>query len=680
MKKIFYTLATAALCLTACQKEISEVQPVNPTDNERPTVKVSFDVSVSGTEEATTRALDDHDMGPTPILRNLYIAIFGANGGNLQQLIPAEYADDSGLTNVDGYTNRKKYTAILPLYDEECSIHFIGNFDGDIDKLSFEKEQDFIEKLTSKIVVEEQTEGSITYKRIVHAPGCYWQKVVLENGIKAEWHNGEYTLTEETQNQLKLIALVRNYAKITVSAKESADFTVAKYALINVPYQGTLAPYTTNEKYMNLYTSIGAYCDGTYNTTDNTATNYHNFVDDLLGSGYNGYMGNNDLIFTGNPGETAAIEPSANNGFYMYERTIPKKAGEQLGVIVQLQWKSGKGPARLVEGQTGYPEKYWYKIEVLNSKGEYMPICRNVHYNIALESLDGDGHNTFNEAYNGSFFGNISSSIETATLTDLNNNISRIVVNRMDYLSVNGEDNVDIFFQFYPSVDGPAATSANNYLLTIKSEPGYSQAINSTDAALKASIEQYLPDDTTDPHYGWMHVVVPLKEKPTDGTTIRGKLRVEGVFDSGVGSLWRDIVFSVMPTQKFTSRSEVTSDGNNVTVTIGLPSGLSYSMFPIQVKIESKNNILTTNDETLPVSYGPSYFNTGKNTFYFIRTIQYKDYVDTSTGAYVYHTEIDCPFTNTTTQVPQVRISDMGVEQEDGTIVYYFEPKTLTEE
>ena len=180
---------------------------------------------------------------------------------------------------------------------------------------------------------------------------------------------------------------------------------------------------------------------------------------------------------------------------------------------------------------------------------------------------------------------------------------------------------------------------------------------------------------------GWMRVNVTLKSRPEDTSKIlRGKLRVQGVMDNGTGSLYRDIVFTVMSTQNFTSDSKVTVDGDDVTVTIGLPSELPYSLFPLQVTIEAFNNNLSTDDSNLPVGYGPTAFDAsdgesaysaknGKNAFYFIRTIQYKEYANTSTGSYVYKTKIDCPFIRTENKAIVVKLNE-----ESG----YFNEKTLT--
>lgn len=646
MKKFFYTIATATLLLTACQKEISENKAVNPTDSDRPTVTVPFTVSIPVSEEVVTRT-GDHDMAEKPILKNLYIAVFGESGGKLQQLVPAKMV--TAFTEA-GYAHKAQYTAELPLYDDECHLHFIGNYNGDTDDLSFDYEKDFMDNLSVKI----KTQANGNYSNITEAPGAYWQKVILEDGIQSELDaEGKLVIAKATKEKLNPIALVRNYAKITVSAASTANFTIDSYALINVPYQGTVAPYSPTQSFDNFYMNIGQYCDGTAET---------NFVDDLLHSGYVGYMANNDLIFTGNPGESSAkTAADEDNGLYMYERTIPKKAGEQTGVIVKLTWDSD-----LESTDPNYPysgKTYYYKLEILNGSGEYMPICRNVHYNISLTSLTGEGYTSFDGAFNGPFFGNVSSSIETATLTTINDNVHQITVNRMDCISVNGDETVDLYFQFYPDMNGDPSTNTANYKANeILAVTPYEQAIKSVSA-----IE--LITDSEDANYGWMHVAVTLNSKPTDGSTLRGKLRIQGILNNGVGSLFRDVVFTVMSIQEFTSEANVVSSGNNVTVNIGIPAGLPYSLFPLQFKIEAQNKNLTTTRSDLPVGNGPSAFDPDKNTFYFIKTIQYKDYVDTSTGEYVYTTQFPCTFTNTdTSKELVVNLSEMGG---------YFESKNL---
>lgn len=638
MKKIFYTLTAAVLCLTACQKEIDPIQSVSVPDYpEGATVEAFFTVSIPYSNGALpiTRA---SEMAQIPVIDNLYIAIFGDNGGMLQQLVPATKVGEGALYETDpdadnygesGFNYKVMYKAELPLSDEERNLHFIGNCPEDVlESVDFLYEKDFMDKLSTS-----------------NGEAAYWQKVVLPDGIQANWveAEGEFVLTPECAAKLTPIALVRNYAKLVVTSA-SSDFEIESYALVNTPLYGTIAPYSNG--FSTTYMNIGKYCDpeGGMET---------NFVHDLIASGYSGYM-TNDLINTENPGETSAKKPSdTDNGLYMYERTKPTRTGEQTGIIIKLKWSGdlpSDHPNYIDRGKSRY-----YKIEVLDKDGEYMPICRNVLYSINLEHLSGTGETSFDAAYAGPFFGNVSASIETATLTEINDNIHKIVVNRMDYTTMNDNDVVDIYFRFYPDMNGDPALDAASYATPARKEvEGYQSSIASFSAI----------DFVTWSGGQWGHVQVTLKERPASGM-LREKLRIQGQID-GVGKLFRDIVFTVMNTQEFTSESKVTVNGNNVTVTIGLPSELPYSIFPLNILIEAQNNNLSTASKDLPVSYGPTAFDEtdspkrGKNAFYFIRTIQYKDYLDTSTGEYVYTTEFDCPFTRTDNTNVVVKLNEQG--------------------
>ena len=636
MKKIFYTLIAAAFCMTACQKEIDKIQSVSaPEYPEGATVEALFTVSIPYSNGAVdlTRA---SEMAQIPVLDNLYIAIFGDNGGMLQQLVPAVKVDDGALYETDeskenygesGFNYKVQYKAELPLSDEERNLHFIGNCPSEvIQNLDFLYEKEFMDKLTTK-------DGA----------AAYWQKVVLPHGIQANLVDGKFELTTECAQLLTPIALVRNYAKLIVTSA-SSDFEIESYALVNVPLQGTFAPYSAATGFKTTYMDIGKYCAGQMET---------NFVHDLVASGYSGYM-INDLIDTSNPTEDSAKEPTdTDNGLYMYERTKPTRSGEQTGLIIKLKWS-----ANLQSDHPNYDDRgksRYYKIEVLDKEGEYMPICRNVLYTINLEHLSGTGETSFDAAYRGPFFGNVSASIETATLTEINDNIHKIVVNMMDFTTMEDNKEVDIYFRFYEDMNGQPKLVGSSYATPArKAVDGYNSAI--------ASVSDI--DFVTWSGGQWGHVKVTLKERPASGM-LREKLRIQGQIN-GVGSLFRDIVFTIMNTQEFTSESKVTVSGNNVTVTIGLPSDLPYSIFPLNVFIEAQNNNLSTTSKDLPVSYGPTAFDEdgspkkGKNAFYFIRTIQYKDYLDTSTGEYVYTTEFDCPFVRTDNSTLVVKLNEQG--------------------
>ena len=135
-------------------------------------------------------------------------------------------------------------------------------------------------------------------------------------------------------------------------------------------------------------------------------------------------------------------------------------------------------------------------------------------------------------------------------------------------------------------------------------------------------------------------------------------------------------------TDKTTVKGSSDAIDQPVTVTIGIPKDLPSDIFPLQFRIEAKDNNLSTTDPNLPVQDGLSTFEdkqeAGKRSFYYIATIKYTEYKkwNASTSSYDYKTE--WPFTLYTTKTSgngtDIRLSINSYDQADWT----FAPKTLT--
>ncbi len=635
MKKTFYILAAAIVAMVACTKEIegpSAVEDDPAVVEQTPTVEFKFTATFPDTKMPTRGA-----MGDTPVIDNLYVAVFGqssnALGGTLQHWTPAELIEAVD----DSHTYKAEYKVILPLSDEGREIHFIANYPDD-EPPTFDREREVLEKFNT-------ADGN----------GAYWQRVSLPDGIKGyiDEETGEYKLDVETASKLSSVHLVRNYAKITVEeALPTAEFTIDSYTLINVPTKGTIAP-ENNNSFVTPYTQIEMYCDA-------AADSDLDFVAELDNVNYRGLMPSDAEIDTSDPGESSMVPPNSSkkpSGFYMYERPVPTQVNTQTAVIVKLTWKDADDEIWTTEGHTESPNKllagqtYYYKIEVIGASGEYVPIRRNIWYKIQLTGLEGDGEQTYSSAFSGPYFGNVSASIETATLNEITDNTSTITVSRMDYTTVSSGDKVDIYFQYHPVGGETITTEGTDVTTSIRTVDGYSQSISSKTTAINASWQGGT----------WGKITVTLKDVDTGGNMLRGILRIQGN-RAGKRVLFRDIVFTVMPKANFVSTaSDVTTNGDNVNVTIKLPPNLSYSVFPVQVKIEAQNKNLTTNDPNLPVGFGESMFTSGVNSFYFIRTIQYSDYYhkDATTGNWTYYTDYECQLKKTDNQAVNIKIADM---------------------
>ena len=267
-------------------------------------------------------------------------------------------------------------------------------------------------------------------------------------------------------------------------------------------------------------------------------------------------------------------------------------------------------------------------------------------------------------------------------LDDLSNTKSRIVVggrtdgNNMSYTSIGTGKSFDIDFYFYPVANnsevvvtnGKRSTAANarvNIGKNIETVGSYPQAI--------ASVSDVVVTHNSNGTDNKGTITVTLQDSEP-GVVKKGKLKILGQVE-GARALYREIEFTVMEKQVFATETKET------TVNLVLPDGLPRDIFPLQVKIEAQNNGLTSiPDNTvspaisaLPVKYGPSAFNSEKNSYYFVKTITYDDYATLNGTTYEYTNEFPCKFKtrlgnglNATT----IKINDMKGE--------YFEEKTLS--
>lgn len=624
MKKIFYLILVVFVAFSACTKEIEDQsieQDYVTVSSDAPTATLTFTATFPDTNVPTKAT-----WGDTPVIDNMYVAVFGQssneNGGSLQHWAPAKLTK---ITDAN-HTYTAEYEVTLPLSTEGREVHFIANYTSDTPP-TFDREKQIITPLYTQ-----------------NGNCAYWQRVSLPDGIVGELQSdGSYALDDATEELLSDVHLVRNFAKITVQpALESSEFTILGYTLINVPDRGSIAPMN-DKSFATLYTEIGDYCKHPNSTETD-------FFGDLMTANYAGYMPDGTQLKVvskpgdaGDPGEASMIESSETTGFYMYERPIPSQVGTQTAVICHIQWKS---KAWFEEnGKTQSPnyrfagDDYYYKIEVVGSAGEYVPICRNIWYKLNLNELEGDGEQSYDDAIKGGFFGNVSASIETQTLNEITDNISTLSVNRMDYTAIDDGDQVIIYFRYKPDASSSYVTAEGSDLTITKRAVGtYSDAINTfTVGTTSAADKEY---------NGWGKITVNLADVPDEGIR-RSALRIQGE-RSGKRVIYRDIIFTVKSPEDFLSTAEdVDVDvNNNVNVTVKLPEGLTYSVFPVQVKIEAMDNNLTTNSTDLPVGFGESAFSTTnpkKNSYYFIKTIQYSDYYHkNSSGQWVYDTDYVC--------------------------------------
>lgn len=629
MKKIFSILSASLLLFAACNME-----PLTPNQavEQLPDGTMATAYFTVEFPETIVFTRANGEMGDQPDITSMYLAIWGSGGNSLNHWIPATLVDELESDNRDG-VSRATYKVQIPISSTSVPIHFIANPPAD--------------QIPPQMGVDQKTlmDKMVTTDGV----GAYWQKVTLKSVVakigsdgKPVMENGEYVVDLDltykdgtTTPGLKEIPLVRNFAKVRYSSPHPDDadykgFEVQAWTIINVPSSGYIAPYQDQVAFDNAYTTIGSYLKV---GADGESGDFYSY---LQSSNYPGYQTLNS-INTGKPAEPS----SCPDAVYMYERTIPNGLNPQTAVIAKIKWDSTASKITNPENRSLAGHSYWYKIELQNSDNEYFPFRRNIYYNIVLQDIIGDGEDTFDAAYNGSYFGDVSSSLETANLNEVSNNQTRIAVNQMDFVHVGSEQRTfDVYFRFYPNAasDTPVITTVNNTAQSGNYVHAYVRADDQLGPAISTVEFQSAQG-------GWGHIVVTVNG--SGANTLRSKLRVEGSAD-GKRKIYRDITFTVMQKQNLGASTGLSyTDGLNgknkpVILTIDLPEGLSYSMFPLQFKIEPKNKNLSTTDFSLPVQYGTSAYDSNKNSYYFIKTITFSEYASIVNGAYEYTTSFHC--------------------------------------
>ena len=637
MKAIKYIAAIALLAgLVSCQQDVNLANQVPVSEPDM--VEVSFNDQFPELLPVNTKG----SMGEYPDADdfNVYLCLYGAGDGYVQNWIPAK------TVSITPGTNNTKGTFVvkLPITDEKRIVHILVNPPVEENEPPI---SDYIYNVMEKMVTEK---GECSY----------WQEIVLNNGIQAQLQGNTWVPDPALVSAFSDIHLVRNFAKISVIGDSAEEFTVGRWTLINVPTKAYVAPYNGSRTvtFPKGYTKIS-----TFETGDDLLAQLMGTEEDQ--DNYLGYLppvsGEESIIDTSFPSDLSTYA-TAGNAQYMYERPLPVSGLQpQTAVLVEVTFGENHLLTEqyndLHEGEEGFVPvtsvTYWYKVELLDDQGHYVPFLRNISYVLKISGIEDSGSLTAEEAYNDTYFGNISASLETASLTDLSNGESLIHVDQLDYTFFTSGEELLMFgndaaqFYFIPDVgDGQAYVEDNEdahctvdveIMPVAGHQPAVTALVINDDAAGPGTIRITLADDQT-------------------GDSIKKSIiRVTGTNTETNKTLYREITVTLMGTPAFVNGEYVTAitkmptsltgPGKEVEITVYLPEELGASLFPIQLRIEAENNSLSATSVDLPVSTGPSIYDPSRNTYFFIKTIKYSDYrkLDPRTKKYVYY--YDYPIT-----------------------------------
>lgn len=690
MKKINYIISSILLLsLVACNQEIAPEVSAPIAPEEGAMARVTFSLSMSDIPLYAVETKADLPDQPTIDDGDVYVAVFGGGdneklGGQLQHFLKATLVKSPkiegdltppithDLTDETDPAKKYKYEyeILLPLSNSPLVLDFlVGACDS--------KGVPFT--LENPLPVQYEKDVMPLLYSINNEP-AYWQRVRI-NGVFPKPKDGggyertdysdpddpEASLPDSEQDyiadeipQLKDLQLVRNFAKITYKAADTAPFTIKGFYLVDTPLSGAVAPYSAAEGYNTAYTSLGS---------DNPAGN----AQSILNGSYKGYV-LSQLLSSGISGKV--FKTPEEQFEYMYERTIPTYSSPvyaESGAILEVEWKNIAGVSEDLKGKTRY-----YKVSFVDEHG-YIPILRNIQYTFEVSDIIAEQHPlTPAEAYGGGFLGDISANIATAMLDDITNNKSRITVSEMSKTAVGAGKSFNIDFSFYPVygnsevvvIDGRTSSAAGNKPVTIQitklDEAGHPQAVKSI--------------STVTDHGDHGTITVDLEDSEA-GVVKKGKVKILGQVD-GMRALYREVVFTVMEKQSLTGStvSTLTSDAvaQDVTVTIHLPDELPRDIFPLQIMIEAENNGIYSvadsenNISALPAKHGVSAFDANKRNYYFVKTITFDEYATLNGVAYNYTNDFPCKFKTRLSSGNATTIKINDVEKE------YFVEETLT--
>lgn len=587
MKRIGYCLLLLFVVL-GCIPDLP-VQPVPVVDGYPEGAKVTLQFSVSaGDAMPATKSL-----GEKPELDSLYLAVFGSSG-YLKEYVKADIIEPR--PTYDGSDTVLNFQATLTLSDKERSVHFIGNGPSTLD---FGYATDILPPLLSE-----------------NGGQAFWQ--MLENvtieGIKQD--DGSYTATPETNERFQNISLVRNFAKIVLSASDSSNFSPESFAVFNVPSKGSVVPF--DKDFIRNYQNYG----------------FSGLTDTLQ------YAGNlpDSTDFVGTADEWDSRKVSTDKAVYLYERPVPTEQFLPSYVIVYGTYDNPDDPNPLEHNG----KQYYYKIDLAQG-GAYYPIYRNFKYQVNINKILSIGHDTPQAAAASAGSADVSADITTSHLNDISDGEARLVVQPwMSYAFTKRQvNNKMLNVKFFSDVmsgdpDMSYGSVTCEKLPMPDGEDDVIESVSIGHPVLASGTEK-----------GWRTITFSTTEPGAPGTAARTQvLRVSGTYKTDNDeprTLYRDVRITLQPLQRMQLSVDSPDDTGSgvprdtakiVRLNVGIPVDLTESMFPITFVIEPEDMSLTPDNQilnnNLPVAAQTSISDhagyAGKRAFQFSRTLTYAEY------------------------------------------------------
>ncbi|MBR0290814.1 MAG: hypothetical protein IJQ79_01625, partial [Bacteroidales bacterium] len=429
-----------------------------------------------------------------------------------------------------------------------------------------------------------------------------------------------------------------NFAKIVVEDVAGSNFVTRSFAAVNVPTQGSLAPYYDGG-------FVYKYEEKSYTDLKETLQ-YPALLP--IGTEFNKTVPSKADFIT--PSASTATVPKSSS-FFLYERPVPNDEQEPTVVIIYGHYTDPD-----TDDGVDSSGDYFYKVDLMENK-DYYPIYRNFKYRIQIRSILKPGAETPEDALVSMGSGDVSADISTQTLTDISDGQSRILVTYMTktlirkYPYEDGGETVELIlkYKYIPDVNKYTGANTepdhnNNYTTGTPTEANpVTISLQSVSSDIITSYTVADSDDTQ----GWRTITITT-DNPT--ANMRSQyLRISGTLPAqrdGNGdvireesTLYRNVTYTMLSRQTMTVSCNpvkvIKQQGEQVEVGITIPKNLPASMFPLKFYIEAEAMSLTPDngrteeilqDNNLPVVTGDSIINSDNTTFQFVRTLSKTDY------------------------------------------------------
>ncbi len=542
-----------------------------------------------------------------PKIDNLWLFIFDSSGYISQALevtndevgkITDESTDNTWEDNKPTEFTVKVKVIAATSYSR--TIHLIANLPAGTNTNGFFAESDFISSL--------KTSGT---------QDAYWQRVEMPNGI-----------TQATINDLGVIPMVRNYAKVSV-VENATDFEVDGLILTNIPNSGSVAPYHTNTA--NLKDTELALLNGNY-------ANYQATFDA-------------DGNYTGVATDYAALEAQKYNGFEPSDVAYSNQDVPATWQTYQYLYERNHSETEdrtyaIIRGTYGGQETY-YKVDIVNESGDAYNLLRNIEYKIVVKNVTGLGFNSATEAINSSAVSNnLNFNIVTRNLLNVSDGKSRLFIEYSQKVITTGNSEITFRYRYVPDITKPTTSqnvTGNNVTI---SWSDFEDGVKSGDAVIadgdtSADGVNWVSNKavTDSEGYIWNEVTFKVADVGDEAKIQEFILSAtKTATDGSTTTLSRVVELRLVKPFKFSIDVNPKVDdgaGKAVPTTLTLPKGLPKGIFPLTFNVVCGNGSLTS---SLPVVTGLDINGVPKadgKYFGYAVTIDYDDY-DSEAGTVLY--------------------------------------------